>query len=345
MDWFAIFKTGKHVDSKGRPFEATTDTLDKIIEMNKGREVPIAIGHPETDSPAWAWSSELKRIGEILYAKPKQIVAEFEEWVKKGLYKERSISLNPDMTLRHIGFLGAMPPAVEGLPAVKFAAEESSMVFEFSSVPGVLFGEKSNDKNQNDKEVTGMKRLFALLGLTETATEDDAIAAVTTIKTSAGAVFASKPVLDVLELKADDASEAKVVQTITLMKQSHAMVIELQKDNARLDKEIKDRDAEEVVRFARTKGKITREQEPWALEYAKSDIDGFRTYVNKAPVLLDPEFTDKGGATFVSPGSDVDMETVQSIATKAMAFQAEAEKNGRTVTISEAVGAVVKKKR
>lgn len=190
-----------------------------------------------------------------------------------------------------------------------------------------------------------MKRLFALLGLTETATEDDAIAAVTTIKTSAGQVFASKPVLDVLELKADDASEAKVVQAITLMKHSHAMVIDLQKDNARMEKDIRDNAAEEVVRFARSKGKISREQERWALEYAKSDIDGFRNFVNTAAVVLDQDLIEKDGPTFTSPGSDVDMDVVMSISAKAIEFQAAAEKNGRTMTISEAVGAVVKKKR
>ena len=350
MDWFAIFKSGKHTDSKGRPFEATAATLDKIIEMNKGREVPIAIGHPKTDSPAWGWVDELKRVGDVLYAKPKSLVAEFAKWVSEGRYKERSIALNPDMTLRHIGFLGAMPPAVDGLPALAFTATDTDMLFEFSqnNFPLTFYplpaGERAQGEGAYHKEEHVMKKLFAMLGLTETATEDDAIAAVGAIKTSASAVFASKAVLDALELK-PEATETEVVGLIKTFSQSHSQVIELQKDLAKKEKELSDKDAEEVVRFARTKGKIKREQEGWALEYAKKDIDGFREYVNKAPVILDEEFTPKEGHSFVSPGSDVDMDTVQSIASKAMEFKAAAEKNGRIITISEAVGAVVKKKR
>jgi hypothetical protein len=331
--WIPFMRLGKHTDSKGRPFEADDAVLNKIIEMNKGREYPLAIGHPKTDSPAYGWADTIKREGDMLYAKSKSMVAEFADWVKKGLWKTISVALNPDMTIRHIGFLGATPPAIEGLTA-EFKADDTGMIIEFS---------KLENQNQN-KEETHMKKLLALLGLTETATEDDAIAAVNGIKTSASAVFASKAVLDALELK-PEATEAEVVGLIKTFSQSHAKVIDLQKDNAKLEKAIRDGEAEDVVRFARTKGKITREQEPWALEYAKNDIDGFRLYVNKAPVVLDPEFTEKGVHQFVSPGSDVDMDTVQAIASKAMEFQAAAEKNGRTVTISEAVGAVIKKKR
>jgi hypothetical protein len=334
MDWFAIFKTGKHVDSNGRPFEATTEMLDKIIKMNTGREVPLAIGHPKTDSPAWGWASEFKRVGDLLFAKAKDLVPQFDEWLRQKRYKERSVALNPDMTLRHIGFLGAMPPAVDGLPVLTFQATDADLVFEFANL-----------ENQNQKkEETNMKKLLALLGLTETATEDDAITAVNSIKTSANAVYASKAVLDALELK-PEATEAEVTGLIKTFKQSHSQVIELQKENEKLEKTIRDGEAEDVVRFARTKGKIKREQEPWALEYAKKDIDGFREYVNKAPVVLDEEFTPKEGHAFVSPGSDVDMDIVQSIASKAIEFQAAAEKNGRTVTISEAVNSVIKKKR
>jgi hypothetical protein len=336
MDWFAIFKAGKHTDSKGRPFEATVETLDKIIEMNRGREVPIAIGHPETDSPAWGWVNEFKRVGDVLYAKVKELVPEFETWLAEKRYKERSVALNADMTMRHVGFLGAMPPAVDGLPGLTLAAGgDGMMTFAISS--------ESDDLQIDKKEEHAMKKLFALLGLTETATEDDAIAAVKTIRASTDAIVANKGVLGVLELK-PEATEGEVVGLITLMKKSHTDIVELRRDNARLEKEIADGNAEDAVNFARVKGKLRKEQESWAMEYAKRDLAGFQEFVNKAPVV-DEDMAQKDGQTFSIPGSDVSMDAVQDISRKALAFQAEQAKSGIVLTISEAVGAVTKKRR
>ena len=130
--WFAIFKTGKHTDSSGNTKDWTEADLDKIIEnydINK-HEAPIVIGHPKNNSPAFGWVEKLKRDGDILYALPKQLANEFVEMVNKGLFKKRSISLYPDGTLRHVGFLGAQPPAVKGLPDVEFKEEENLSVIE-----------------------------------------------------------------------------------------------------------------------------------------------------------------------------------------------------------------------
>jgi hypothetical protein len=131
MKWFPFFKGGKHTDSKGTAFNATPEVLGKIIEMNKGREMALAIGHPKTNSPAWGWADELKRVGDVLYAKPKTLVPEFEAMVKKSMFKNVSVSLNPDMTIRHFGFLGATPPAIPGLQA-EFAADDTATTIEFS---------------------------------------------------------------------------------------------------------------------------------------------------------------------------------------------------------------------
>ncbi|MCK9420222.1 MAG: hypothetical protein M0R70_12670 [Nitrospirae bacterium] len=131
MKWIPFFKTGKHIAANKSEFDATSEKLDKILEMNKGREMPIAIGHPKTSSPAWGWVDELKRVGDVLYARPKMLVAEFEAMVRKGMFKNISVSMNPDLTIRHIGFLGATPPAIEGLQA-EFNADENALVVEFS---------------------------------------------------------------------------------------------------------------------------------------------------------------------------------------------------------------------
>lgn len=130
MDWCEIFKTGIHTSANGTTKDWTVSDLDAIVskfEKNKST-VPIVIGHPKTNNPAYGWVDKLKREGDRLFAKFTQVNAEFAEWVNKGLYKNRSIALYPDLTLRHIGFLGAMPPAVKGLAEFQF--KENKSVFE-----------------------------------------------------------------------------------------------------------------------------------------------------------------------------------------------------------------------
>lgn len=130
--WFAIFRTGKHTDSNGNTREWTEADLDKIVESYdpSKHEAPIVIGHPKSNAPAYGWIEKLKRVGDTLYALPKQLAQEFVEMVNKGLFKKRSISLYPDGTLRHVGFLGATPPAVKGLPDVEFSDEFSTLEIE-----------------------------------------------------------------------------------------------------------------------------------------------------------------------------------------------------------------------
>ena len=82
------------------------------------------IGHPKTNAPAYGWVTELKREGNRLLAKVKPTSKEFVGWLKKGLYKYVSMSVRPDLTLRHVGFLGAAPPAIKGLKVPEFADEE-----------------------------------------------------------------------------------------------------------------------------------------------------------------------------------------------------------------------------
>jgi hypothetical protein len=90
----------------------------------------VVVGHPKDNAPAYGWVESLKRDGEVLWAKLKDIVPEFREWLDKKLYKKRSISLYPDGSLRHVGFLGAVPPAVKGLPDPAFRNDGGADVTE-----------------------------------------------------------------------------------------------------------------------------------------------------------------------------------------------------------------------
>jgi len=131
--WIEVFRTGTHTDSAGNARTWTEADLDMIVSQTtaSGHEPPVVVGHPADNAPAFGWVESLKRSGPVLMAKLKQVAAEFEEAVKEGRYKKRSISLYPDLTLRHLGWLGGMPPAVKGLADVAFA-EGAATTIEFS---------------------------------------------------------------------------------------------------------------------------------------------------------------------------------------------------------------------
>jgi hypothetical protein len=134
-DYIEIFKGGLQTDSTGNTHDGN-ELIDKALASfnTEEHEPPAVVGHPKDNAPAFAWVEDLKEeiMGgtKILLAKFKQVVPEFEEMVKQGLFKKRSASFYPDGRLRHVGFLGAAPPAVKGLAEIGFK-ENEQLTFEF----------------------------------------------------------------------------------------------------------------------------------------------------------------------------------------------------------------------
>ncbi|MDF5876269.1 peptidase [Pseudomonas aeruginosa] len=109
-------------------------------------EAPLVIGHPKLNAPAYGWAKGLEVREGMLYAEPHQVVPEFAEAANRKMYKKRSASVYlPDSPgnpvpgkhyLRHIGFLGAVPPAIKGIPdALNFAEDDGDLVIEFAEAP------------------------------------------------------------------------------------------------------------------------------------------------------------------------------------------------------------------
>lgn len=101
-------------------------------------EAPIVIGHPKHNAPAYGWVAAVRAKGPSLFAAVDQVNVDFAEGVRAGAYKKVSASFylpdapgNPkpgDYYLRHVGFLGAQPPAVKGLAPVEFADSDGDAV-------------------------------------------------------------------------------------------------------------------------------------------------------------------------------------------------------------------------
>lgn len=137
-----VFKAGTHTDSAGNQHTYSVEDLQAIADKYNNQPdsekhiAPAVIGHPVTDSPAYGWVKDLQVVGEKLVANFYDVADEFVDWLEKGLYKTRSISLSEDMMLRHIGWLGAVPPAVKGLAEVKFSHDSSKfLIFNYADQP------------------------------------------------------------------------------------------------------------------------------------------------------------------------------------------------------------------
>ena len=130
-DWIPIFRGGRQVDASGREHDGDALIEKAVTTFDASKhEPPIVIGHPADNAPAFGWVAELKKQGDLLLAKFKQVQPEFEDMVQRGLFKKRSAAFYNDGSLRHVGFLGAMPPAVKGLADVAFTEGEATS-FEF----------------------------------------------------------------------------------------------------------------------------------------------------------------------------------------------------------------------
>lgn len=132
---FEIFKTGTHTSDKGIEKDYSLDDLNFIAQSYKPEEdeAPIVIGHPVDNSPAYGWVSSLTvtEDGKLVADAPDdKLHPDFLSAVKEGRYKKRSISLNPEGKLRHVGFLGGAAPAVKGLADIQFS-QPSSTIIEF----------------------------------------------------------------------------------------------------------------------------------------------------------------------------------------------------------------------
>lgn len=154
MTLIEIFKAGKRPDAHGTVVEITPADLQQAVDAYDVayHEAPAVIGHPKMDAPAYAWVKGLQLDGDVLKAELDQIHPEFSEMVADGRFKKVSASFylanSPDnpkqgsLYLRHVGFLGAMPPAVKGLRNPEFSESEQGIVDFCEAMP--------NEPNQTE---------------------------------------------------------------------------------------------------------------------------------------------------------------------------------------------------
>ena len=135
-----IFRAGRHVDMAGQQIDFTeADLAATCAAYDPAKhEAPLTIGHPRHDLPAYGWVAGLSATANGIDAQPAQVDPAFAEMHAAGRFKKISASFyTPESPnnpvpgcyyLRHVGFLGAQPPAIKGLRPAEFAEDEAGVI-------------------------------------------------------------------------------------------------------------------------------------------------------------------------------------------------------------------------
>lgn len=152
MKPFEIFRSGRHTSMQGAALTYSESDLGAIAAGYdvERHHAPIVVGHPKTDAPAYGWVDALEVRDGRLVATPGSVDPAFAELVATKRFKAVSASFYPPTSpvnptpgtwyLKHVGFLGAVAPAVKGLKPVEFAADDEAITIEFADWSTVQLG-------------------------------------------------------------------------------------------------------------------------------------------------------------------------------------------------------------
>lgn len=337
-DWVEVFRTGKHVDSKGRAGAWSEADLDEFVANHDPELAPLVIGHPRGPAPRWGRAAELRRDGGTLFARFDQLNPVFQVAAESGAWPNRSIQAvrTPrGWRLGHVAFLGAEPPAVEGLAPMQFAAPEGE-VFEFdgawptAGTVARLFrslrdwligsaGQDTADRVLPDWDVTNLAEAATAERLDEPNGQFSRPAPVEPAADRTAEFAAAQARIETLQRQLDAETAARRLADCRAWIEAQPNLTPAQREGAPEFMAALDDDA--AFEFSAGDAPTERTQTQW-----------FREFVRSLPAAvtlgrLDP------------PPPDLPSDP-QAIARQALEFQAAAARDGRTVTLIDAVAHV-----
>lgn len=163
-----IFRPGTFISAEGATLTFSASDVAATVaayDVAKHR-APLVVGHPKMDDPSFGHASSLSlSTSNVVLAEPINVDPAFADAVNNERYDSISASFwapnNPRNPvpgvyyLRHIGFLGAVPPAVTGLKQPSFAdADDADIItinFADSQEPTMTPEEKAALAAQQQK--------------------------------------------------------------------------------------------------------------------------------------------------------------------------------------------------
>ena len=330
-------KVGTFKDSKGN---AHTFTLEDLKSIAAGynpaaSEAPVVIGHPSDNAPAFGWIKDAVVKGQSLFLGMKDLVPEFVDACKKGMYKKRSISLREDKSIRHLGFLGAIPPAIKGLVDFAFA-EGKSNTFDFDADASVEFKAGNFNEPLNEGEFMELKEALEQIGTLKA----EKIALDGQIKTLTGKVtdFSEGDKTKTARIATLETELATVKKTladgaVATRKAEFVSFCEKLVDAGKMSPKNKDTAISQLeIAFQASTGNFAEGQ--------KKPIDELKAMLESQAVVI--EFAE-AATKAKAKGTETDMADPKVIANKATAYRTEQASAGNDISFSEAVAHVTKK--
>ncbi len=356
-----IFRAGTHTPMSGAALAfSESDLVASAQAYDPAKhEAPLVVGHPRHDGPAYGWVKSLQFADGALDAQPDQVDPSFAELVAAGRFKKISASFyTPDSPqnpvpgvyyLRHVGFLGAQPPAVKGLRSPEFGeAEEGVVEFaDWSDVQNASLWRRMRDwlisqigLEQADNVIPDYA-VGALedearreqpdeptpVGFTESQQQQE-----TTVSPEEKAALEAENTALKERLAASDAREAAALAASRHA--DHAAFTEKLINAGKMLPAHKDFIVAFMDHVAAESGVV--EFGEGDAKQSKPGIDGLKAYLEAQPKLVD--FGEVAGGS----AAVVDVDDPTAIHAKAVEFQEAEAKAGRTINIAEAVAHVTK---
>lgn len=311
-----ILPLGRVHSQKG-DFNVDDESFELIRKQFKDRKLDLVIDYEhqtlsDVQAPAGGWIKDLYKGDDAIIAK-----VEWTEKASEYLKNKEYRYLSPVVLVRkrdqkataiHSVAL-TNTPAIDGM----FALVNSLDIEDISEGGNIM----------------DLKELAKALGLPETATEEeikkaveDAAKAAEKLKEMDGKkpgdgepkpegadMVANSTILSMLGLKADAKTE-DVAASIMALK---AGAPDTQAELLALKQRMQERDADEEVQKALKAGKITAAQSEWAKSYALKDMEGFKGFVDKAPVVVPHGRLDLKDAPAASGSDEVDVAILKNM--------------------------------
>ena len=387
-----FFRPGRHTAMSGQTIEFSEADLARAAQVYDPtvHEAPLVVGHPKGDLPAYGGVAAVHVANGDLEAEPCDVDPAFEELVRTKRFGKVSASWyapgspqhplagtdNHDTWyLRHIGFLGAQPPAVKGLRAVEFGEADEGVVefgesarFAWGSISAAMRGLREWLIGERGLETADKVLPNFYLSDLEAAAKEARDAPAEVAPSLSPSYSEGDPALpnptakteDLAERQAQlDARQAQLDAREAQLVASERQAAEFAEAQARQSKEARDAQCVAFADGLVTAGQLRPADKPrvvalmqgfaadaTVLEFA----EGSQTETVAKPALqvlqgflLDVmpkqvDFSERGNKT---PPPEVDMQSHHSITAAAVAFQEDERKAGREVSFEDAVQHVV----